>query len=116
MPKPKMCKDCVAEHVASGEASWPAPRPTPWPGPRCTTHHREIVKIRKAQAHELGVGRKYGLKPGEYQRLYDFQDGKCAWCQLAMGKTSKLPVDHSHKTGRPRGLLCHACNQFLGFQ
>lgn len=46
--------------------------------------------------------------------LYKFQGGCCAWCQLAMGKAKRLPVDHDHKTGTPRGLLCNECNQFLG--
>ena len=39
----------------------------------------------------------------EWQRLYNMQDGKCAF-----GHSVKLlNVDHCHKTGKVRGLLCY---------
>jgi hypothetical protein len=56
----------------------------------------------------------YGLKPGQYKLLYDFQGGFCAICVRANGATRKLSVDHDHKTGLVRGLLCRPCNDLLG--
>lgn len=46
----------------------------------------------------------------EWDKIYRQQDGKCAF-----GHTSKkLHVDHCHKTGVVRGLLCYNCNNGLG--
>lgn len=47
------------------------------------------------------------------------QGGVCAICgqketSTYRGKVRKLAVDHCHKTGRVRGLLCMNCNQGLG--
>ena len=36
--------------------------------------------------------------------------GKCEVCE----STDRLCIDHSHETGKPRGLLCHKCNTALG--
>ncbi len=45
--------------------------------------------------------------------MYDAQKGLCAICdQPAPGKT-RLHVDHNHKTGAIRGLLCVLCNSML---
>lgn len=60
------------------------------------------------------VERVYGLKPGQYATIYDFQGGKCYICQRATGASKKLAVDHDHETGYVRGLLCGNCNKLLG--
>ncbi|MDF3280889.1 endonuclease VII domain-containing protein [Gordonia sp. N1V] len=56
----------------------------------------------------------YGLLPGEYERLYLAQGGRCYACRRATGKTRRLSVDHDHRTGEVRGLLCRPCNTLLG--
>lgn len=54
---------------------------------------------------------KYGISFKDYIRLSKSQKNKCAIC----GKLKKLQVDHNHKTGKIRGLLCQNCNFVLGF-
>lgn len=53
----------------------------------------------------------YGLTLEEYNRMYAEQKGLCKMC----GKIPKkvLVVDHNHKTGKIRGLLCHGCNRAI---
>lgn len=55
----------------------------------------------------------YGIGEGDYDRMYAAQGGKCAICQRGKGKSKRLSVDHDHKTGKVRGLLCAACNRWL---
>lgn len=101
----KQCKDCPPD----------TRRPAPHPGPRCATHNREFKKGQRARNHDRMVVKTYGLEPGEYERLYAEQGGKCAICQRATGKTKRLAVDHDHETGLVRGLLCGPCNQLVGY-
>ena len=60
---------------------------------------------------------KYGITMDEYSRMLDIQQGKCAICKQGkngMGSNGRLlGVDHSHKTGKPRALLCSMCNFLL---
>lgn len=110
-----ICKDCRAEW--SGEIPMPkaAIRPiVEKSGGRCATHWRAEKARRKSAAHETRVQTVYGLAPGEYKKLYDFQGGRCAICARANGATRRLSVDHDHKTGLARGLTCRPCNDLLG--
>lgn len=63
--------------------------------------------------------RKFGLSLHEYGQMLIAQNGKCAICGdedggTRNGETKALAVDHDHKTGKVRGLLCEACNQGIG--
>lgn len=58
--------------------------------------------------------RKYGLKPGEYDRMLEQQGGGCAICKNPCARERRLSVDHCHSTGRVRGLLCQNCNAAIG--
>jgi hypothetical protein len=58
--------------------------------------------------------RCYGLTMVEYQLMFDKQEGKCKICNRKRYKNGYLFVDHCHKTGRVRGLLCAFCNSALG--
>lgn len=113
--EPKACKDCVVEGIATQRAA-------PNPGPRCATHWRaERARRRKAE-HERRVCAAFGLAPGDYDRLYEAQGGKCAVCLVATGKARALAVDHDHACcpGRTscgkcvRGLICFGCNRQIG--
>ena len=56
---------------------------------------------------------KYNITLKDYDEMFDKQDGVCAICKLPE-ITRRLAVDHNHKTGKVRGLLCTGCNIALG--
>lgn len=62
--------------------------------------------------------RKYGINNEDYERLFKEQEGKCTICHSGprhyRGEFDRLCVDHCHKTGIVRGLLCQSCNLGLG--
>ena len=63
---------------------------------------------------------KYGFTLREYNQLFQQQGGCCAICRKPETASNKygtrvLAVDHDHKTGKVRGLLCDRCNRMVGF-
>ncbi len=67
-------------------------------------------------SHASHVKRTYDLDPAEYQALLDFQGGRC-WVCGQTPRVRRLAVDHDHRTGEVRGLLCAndewGCNVML---
>ncbi len=64
--------------------------------------------------------RLYGITNEQYQSMLVLQDGKCAICKQhetrkLHGKICPLSVDHCHKTGKIRQLLCHKHNLMIGY-
>lgn len=59
--------------------------------------------------------KKYGLTVESYADMLAEQGGKCAICGLPqLEATSPFSVDHCHKSGKVRGILCFVCNTTLG--
>ena len=54
--------------------------------------------------------KSYGLTADQVELMRRSQDGKCAICR----KNTKLFIDHCHRTGKIRELLCNRCNLILG--
>lgn len=57
---------------------------------------------------------KYGLTQAGYETILAGQGMACAICKQVPAKGIRLAVDHSHTTGKVRGLLCQGCNAGLG--
>lgn len=57
--------------------------------------------------------RKFGITLEQYDAMLQHQGGVCALCRNPP-KKKVLVVDHNHKNGKVRGLLCDACNRALG--
>lgn len=81
----------------------------------------ETYRARQARrSYKWALRTKYGLTLAEYEAMADAQGGVCAICkrpQTAVSKTGAvklMPVDHDHRTGKNRGLLCDPCNIGLG--
>ena len=65
-----------------------------------------------AAAHASRTKAVYGLEAEEYEAILEVQGGVCAICtQRPVSK--RLAVDHDHRTGEVRGLLCSRCNHDL---
>lgn len=87
---------------------------------------KECKQYRKSNpiitSHKERIGwlrRTYNITLEEYQKIFDAQNGVCYICKQpetcrAKNGIKNLAVDHCHKTGKVRGLLCTNCNKTLG--
>lgn len=59
---------------------------------------------------------RYGITLKDYERLVAQQKFRCEICEMPEKEDiyGVLRVDHCHKTGKVRGLLCNGCNRALG--
>ena len=83
-------------------------------GKLCEKHHRlryprnRMHMLRRADRARL---KAYGINRGQYIAMMKDQDNACGIC----GNTLVKPyIDHCHKSGKVRGLLCGKCNWALG--
>jgi len=57
--------------------------------------------------------RAYGISPETYYQMLEAQGKRCAICKAESLKRA-MNIDHDHKSGKVRGLLCDGCNLSLG--
>lgn len=62
---------------------------------------------------EAELQKKYKIGVAEWHAMFALQHGVCAICHCHQ-RYQSLAVDHCHKTGKVRGLLCVNCNRMLG--
>lgn len=69
-----------------------------------------------ADSRNARYQRVYGISVADYDAMLLAQDGRCAIClsDSPGGVAQHFSVDHCHRTGRVRGLLCLSCNGMLG--
>lgn len=76
-----------------------------------------VIKHRTKNRDRFEAARimyEYGITFQEYDALLTKQNGTCAICRLPCATGRKLCIDHDHKTGKVRGLLCRTCNSGIG--
>jgi hypothetical protein len=82
-------------------------------------YHAENPDKRERSVKRANLKRWYGLTYEEYEELRRQQGDACAICRKAEavvvnGAPRLLSVDHDHRTGQVRGLLCSNCNRAVG--
>jgi len=105
VPDRTLCAKHAARHKAYQQKRRPA--------------NNEYWKKRYAdnprKSKDANLKNSYGISIEEYEIMFEKQGGRCAICGKHQSElTKRLFVDHDHKTGQVRGLLCANCNAGLG--
>ncbi len=86
----------------------------------CTSLYRKTINGKK-NALKGRLKNLYGIMVEDYDKLFNSQNGLCAicgkkevWIDVRTGTLARLAIDHDHKNGKIRGLLCRKCNAGLG--
>lgn len=102
----KYCKECAPLQKRKNHA-------VAWYNHR----HRNFEKHQKYKS-SYDLQKKYGISLKEYEEKLEKQNNGCAICgnldPKGRGRYRKFAVDHCHRTGKVRALLCHSCNGALG--
>ena len=82
---------------------------------RYIAKREEIIKSRREWRKRTGAHRRlsYGVSPEQFENMVLAQNGCCAIC-ADFPSDGVLHLDHCHRTGEIRGLLCRNCNLALG--
>jgi len=84
-------------------------------------HRKEVRKEydkteQGKKTRRINVWKSHGIKSEDYEELYEIfiNTIKCEECDIELtygskGNTRKC-LDHDHKTGLFRNVLCHSCN------
>lgn len=114
-----LCKNCYDKWLKANNPEYAERQRA-----NCREWHsknREHVNRRsRAYWAQPGVRRRkalaqYGMSLEDYDKMLRRQDGVCAICKKPPQNGRNLHVDHCHKEGHVRGLLCFRCNYGLSF-
>ncbi len=72
------------------------------------------ARINKGSEKNRYLKRTYGIDLAQYEAMLKKQNGGCAICGKKCTTGKSLAVDHCHKAGHVRGLLCGRCNRMIG--
>ena len=91
------------KHVSEYHAKW-------------TKKHGEAAGRKHCDRH---LKRNYGISLDDFETMLAMQDGCCAICGREKpsdykSKSGFFHVDHCHRTGMVRGILCFRCNVAIG--
>lgn len=108
-PNHKRCRDCAAEANTSSRRRASS-----------ASYHRTRARDPQTVAEakrRSALKTKFGLTVEQYDEMLAIQGGVCYICRRPPG-TRRLAVDHDHRTGLVRGLLCssgrrNGCNYGL---
>lgn len=85
---------------------------------KCYNKHRsENKQDPKILAKFHQKKHKYGLSKEEYINLIKKSKGECCICGVKFDNRNKYSgpfVDHNHKTGKVRSVICNRCNRLIG--
>lgn len=98
------CKDCNSKYRKKNNK-------------RRLAYLKDWAKKNPEKVREQKYRHRYGIDISEYNRLLEEQGGSCKICKSKDKKRKNaefFAVDHCHKTGKVRGLLCYNCNSGLG--
>lgn len=106
------CKNKIKSHQSVNE--WRKANPD-----RIRAIKRKYYDNNKEKVVDYKLRKAFGISIEEYNCLVQKQNGVCAICGKPetakyKGKPKALAVDHDHKTGEIRGLLCMRCNVEAG--
>lgn len=77
--------------------------------------NREKIRANYRSAALKFKLKKFGLTLDKYVDMLIEQKGCCAICNISDIKYKRaFDIDHNHKTGKVRGLLCKQCNFLVG--
>jgi len=76
--------------------------------------HKNYYKTNKDNLVSANMKYKYGISLEDFSKMISDQGNKCAICLKEMIGHKNRVVDHDHKNGKVRSLLCGRCNLGLG--
>ena len=87
--------------------------------------NKEAIKLKTKERHQKNPDKKfevylkckYGISIDDYNRMLGEQDSSCFICKTKLDTKNKKKthIDHCHKSGQIRKILCNRCNNFLGY-
>lgn len=83
---------------------------------RTKEQSKKWYAIHPEKIRQYNLRSKYNLTIEQYDTMFETQKGCCFICGRHQSEFQhRLSIDHNHKTGKIRGLLCDNCNGKLGW-
>lgn len=71
------------------------------------------IPCKRADDERCRLKREYNITPCQVEEMFKSQNGQCCICYRDLNN-HRQAIDHSHVSGKVRGLLCNSCNTGLG--